>query len=85
MKLNAVKFGIASSISAAVLWTICTLLVMMMPTMMLSMSGDMLHMQLQEMGWHMTLAGALLGMVSWVVLAGVAGWLLATIYNRLLG
>ncbi|MCG8383871.1 MAG: DUF5676 family membrane protein [Gammaproteobacteria bacterium] len=85
MKLNAMKFGLACAISAVVLWIICSLLVMAMPAMMLSMSGDMLHMQLQDMGWHLTLAGAFWGLVAWAFVAGIAGWLLATIYNRLLG
>lgn len=84
MKLHAVKFGLACAISAVVLWIICSLLVMVMPAMMLSMSGDMLHMQLQDMEWHLTLTGALWGLVSWAVVAGFSGWLLVVIYNRLL-
>lgn len=83
MKLHAYKFGIASAISASVLWAICSLLVMLLPSMMLSMSGDMLHMQLNDMGWHLTLIGVVKGLVAWFVLAGIAGWLLAAIYNRL--
>lgn len=83
MKLNAMKFGMASAISASVLWVICSILVMVLPSMMLSMSGDMLHMQLNGMGWHLTLIGVMKGLVIWSVAAGVAGWLLAAIYNRL--
>ncbi|EAQ99546.1 hypothetical protein KT71_17791 [Congregibacter litoralis KT71] len=44
MTLNAFKFGIASAITAAILWLACSLLVMLMPAMMLSMSGEMVHM-----------------------------------------
>ncbi|MEX1670238.1 DUF5676 family membrane protein [Zhongshania guokunii] len=83
MTINAFKFGVSSAITAAVLWLICSALVMLMPTMMLSMSGNMLHMQLNEMGWHLTLIGVVQGLVAWIVSAGIAGWLLATIYNRL--
>lgn len=83
MKLHAYKFGIASAISASVLWVICSLLVMLLPSMMSSMSGDMLHMQLNDIGWHLTLIGVAKGLVAWFVLAGIAGWLLAAIYNRL--
>jgi len=82
MTLNAFKFGMASAITVAVLWLVCSALVMVMPTVMLSMSGDMLHMQLNNMGWHLTLAGILKGLLAWSVVAGVAGWLLAVIYNR---
>ena len=83
MKLHAFKFGLACSISAIVLWVICSVFVAAMPAMMMSMSGDMVHMQLQDMGWHLTLVGALWGLVAWAVVAGFSGWLLATIYNRL--
>lgn len=83
MKLDAIKLGLAGAITAATLWLLCSLLVGVMPSMMLSMSGDMLHMQLHEMGWHLTLSGVLTGLVAWSFVAGVTGWLLATIYNRL--
>ncbi|MEQ9209654.1 MAG: DUF5676 family membrane protein [Pseudomonadales bacterium] len=83
MKLHAYKFGIASAISASILWIICSLLVMLMPSMMLSMSGDMLHMQLNDMGWHLAFIDVVKGLIAWSVSAGIAGWLLATIYNRL--
>ena len=61
MTLNAFKFGMASAITAAILWLACSLLVMLMPSMMLSMSGEMVHMQLNEMGWHLTLTGVVIG------------------------
>jgi nitrate reductase NapE component len=84
MKLHAFKFGLACSISAIVLWVICSVLVAVMPAMMMSMSGDMVHMQLQDMEWYLTLAGVLWGLLAWAVVAGFSGWVLATIYNRLL-
>lgn len=83
MTINAFKFGMASAITAGVLWLICSALVMVMPAMMLSMSGNMLHMQLNEMGWHLSLIGVVQGLVAWIITAGIAGWLLAAIYNRL--
>lgn len=83
MTLNAFKFGLASAMTAAILWLACSLLVMLMPSMMLSMSGEMVHMQLNEMSWHLTLTGVIFGLVAWFVAAGIAGWLLAAIYNRL--
>jgi len=83
MTLNALKFGMASAITAAILWLACSLLVMLIPAMMLSVSGEMVHMQLNEMGWHLTFTGVVVGLVAWSVSAGIAGWLLAAIYNRL--
>lgn len=84
MKINALKFGLASAVSASVLWVICSAMVMVMPSMMLSISGEMMHMQLADMGWQLTLIGAAKGLVAWFVVAGIAAWLLATTYNRLL-
>ncbi|WP_330961278.1 DUF5676 family membrane protein [Photobacterium sp. 53610] len=83
MKINAFKFGIACAITASVFWIICSVLVMAMPSMMMSMSGDMVHMRLDDIGWHLTWAGVVKGLVAWFVIVGGAGWLLASIYNRL--
>jgi hypothetical protein len=83
MTLNAFKFGLAGAISAALLWVVCSLLVMVLPATMLSVSGNMLHIQLTGVGWHLTLIGAVKGLFSWSIIAGAAAWLLATIYNRL--
>jgi len=46
--------------------------------------GDMFHMQLANIGWHLNIIGALIGLAFWVVATGFTGWLLASIYNRLL-
>jgi len=83
MKLDAMKLGLASAISAAVLWVICSFLVMLLPAMMIGMSGDMLHMQLNDMGWHLSFSGVVKGLIAWIVMAGVTGWLVAAVYNRL--
>lgn len=84
MNLHAVKFGVACALGASILWIVCSILVMVVPSMMLSMSGDMLHMQLVDMGWHLTLSGVIKGLLGWFIAAGVVGWLIAAIYNRLI-
>lgn len=84
MKLHTFKFGLACLISAIVFWVICSVLVAVIPSMAMSISGDMLHMQLQDMGWHLTIAGVVWGGIAWALVAGILGWLLAAIYNRLL-
>ena len=83
MKLNSIKFGIACAVSASILWLICTLLVMVMPGVMMTMSGDMVHMQLSDMEWQISLSGVILGMVGWFMIAGAMGGASAVIYNRL--
>tara|TARA_R110000823_G_scaffold33348_3_gene93415 strand:+ start:10415 stop:10588 length:174 start_codon:yes stop_codon:yes gene_type:complete len=55
---------------------------MVFPSMMLSMSGDMLHMDLMDTKWHLTLWGFVQGLLGWFIAAGVGGWLIAAMYNR---
>ena len=75
MKLFPSKFGLSCALTAALLWIACSALVLMLPTAMLSLSGDMFHMQLAEMGWHLTWKS---------VVAGLTGAMFAAIYNRLI-
>lgn len=84
MKLNAIKFGVASAVAFAILWVVCSFLVVMMPGLMMEMSGHMVHTDLTEMQWHMGFAGVLIGLLAWSFVAGITGWLVAAIYNRLI-
>ena len=84
MKLNPIMLGISSAIATAVLWIICSLLVVMLPGFMTYMTTGMMHGDTASMALTMTWPGFLWGLIAWVVWVGVAGWLLAMIYNRLL-
>jgi hypothetical protein len=53
MKLNEKAFAFASVITTAILWLVCSLLVMTMPDMSMQASGSMMHMDLSEMQWSM--------------------------------
>lgn len=84
MKLEAVKFGMASAITFAVLWIFCSLFVWISPGMMMDMSGHMVHGDLTQMQWQLSLSGIVFGLIIWSILAGITGWLIVTIYNRLI-
>jgi 2TM family of unknown function (DUF5676) len=84
MNLNAIKFGWASAISFSIAWLVCSLLVWIIPDSMMRISGGMLHLDLSTMGWHMSLVNFSLGLVGWALTAGIIGWLLAAIYNKLI-
>lgn len=84
MQLNALKFGIATAVAVALAWLICSLAVWSMPAMTLSMGGSMTHLDVSQFGWHLTPIGVVTGLVAWGIVAGIFGWLLAAIYNRLL-
>ena len=84
MSINAVKFAIASSLSFSIIWIICSLLVWWVPGMMMTISSDMVHMNLSSMGWEVSFVGILTGLVGWSLSAAAIAWLIATIYNKIL-
>ncbi|WP_417345526.1 DUF5676 family membrane protein [Ferrimonas sp.] len=84
MTLNATKFGLASATAFAIFWIICSLLVWLLPSMMMDMTGHMTHGDWSQMGWRLSIGGVFIGLIGWSVVAGICGWLLATIYNKVL-
>ena len=85
MKIDATKFGLATAIVFAVFWVICSTLVATMPIGMMQMSGHMVHADFGQMSWHLGWTGLIFGLVAWPVIAGATAWLIAAVYNRLLG
>ena len=83
MKLNPINLCLASAVTMAFLWIVCSLLVLALPNLMMNMTGQMVHADLSNMNWTLTFAGFLVGLISWSLIAGIFGWLLAFIYNFL--
>ena len=83
MKLDAIKIGYATAIAFALVWIVCSLLVWSLPSLMLGMSGHMVHGDFSQMGWHMTFFGVITGLIAWSVIAGAIATLVAYIYNKL--
>jgi hypothetical protein len=52
---------------------------------MLLMTTHMIHVDITQMDWTLTWSGFLVGLVGWMILAGIAGALLAVIYNQMVG
>jgi len=84
MKINPVFFAIASGITAAILWLVCSLFVAMMPAMMMDMSGQMVHANLGGMNWSLSFGGVIAGLIGWAVFAAIFAWILAFLYNMLI-
>jgi len=82
MKLKPIALGMASGLSFAILWVICSILVAVSPGMMMQMSGQMFHMDLSQMSWSLQWSGFFIGLIVWAVMAGFAGWLIGLLYNR---
>ena len=84
MKIDSVKFAQAAALSTAIIWIVCSVIVYILPTMMLSISGNMIHMNLDRIGWHLSLSSIVMGLFGWVFISSIIAWLLAKIYNTLL-
>lgn len=83
MNIDAAKIGISSAISFGILWLVCSTAVHFMPQSMMMITGHMIHADLTTLEWTLTLSGFLTGLVAWALIAGVGGWLIASIYNGL--
>ena len=77
------KFAITCALCTGLLWVICSVLVALFPGTMLEMTAHMFHIDSAQINWTLTWYGFFVGLLSWVILAGVAGMLLSIIYNRL--
>ena len=84
MRLHSIKFALSAAITAAILWIICAVLVVLFPAFMNSMTAGMMHGDAAHIGLILDWPGFLIGLIAWVVWSGVAGWLVALIYNQLL-
>lgn len=85
MKINSVKFGLATAIVFAAFWSICSLFVLSMPMGMMRMSNYMIHADFGQTAWFLGWAGFIYGLLAWSLIAGVTAWAIAAVYNRLLG
>jgi hypothetical protein len=98
MNLDAKKFGLATAIVTAVIWFLSRLLVLAAPYGPMRAGGGLGHgymMRGQMMGWGRHgymygldwkgyFAGFVIGLIVVPLVAGVAAWAVATVYNRLL-
>jgi cell division protein FtsX len=83
MKINSLNLALASAITTAVVWVICSLLVWMMPGSMMNTTGNMVHMDMSKFGWMLSPLSFFWGLIVWSLFAGIFAWLLATVYNFL--
>ncbi|HSQ96616.1 MAG TPA: hypothetical protein VLM18_11045 [Croceibacterium sp.] len=99
MKLQAVKFGLAAAIVAGVFWLVGRLLLLAAPFGPVRggdyavqgymhggymMGGNSPYGHMAGLGWGGYFAGLLVGLIVVPLVAGVAAWATATVYNRLL-
>lgn len=85
MKLHSLKFAIAASLTTAIIWLICSTIVLLLPDMSMIMAGDMIHMNTRVMMWSLTFSGFISGLILWSASIGISAWFFAVIYNLMLG
>lgn len=83
MTLNANKLFLATAVVFAILWIICSALVAVIPDMMLTATGYMVHVEFETFRWSLTGVGFAGGLVLWALVPGITVWLVAAAYNRL--
>lgn len=83
MKLSAKALGLSGAIVASLFWIICSLLVVLSPGSMMKMTGQMVHLDVTDMSWSLDWPGFFMGLITWSLLSGLCGWLIAFFYNRL--
>ena len=81
MTLNPNRLFIATTASVGIIWLLCVAIVALLPSMSMSATGAMMHMDTHEMSWQLTASGVVAGLVIWSVSAGILAWLIATLYN----
>ena len=85
MHLKIKAMIIAGASVAAIIWTICYLI---MSQLMGSMYDYMPHMASEDFAGHMNgrgMGGYLFGLITWPLMAGIISGLFAYIYNRVSG
>lgn len=83
MKINSSKMGFSCAIAFSVAWVLCSLMVVMMPNIMLFITGGMVHVDLSSLEWEMKLSTVVIGLIGWSLSAGCLGWLISTLYNKI--
>jgi hypothetical protein len=98
VNLDARKLGVAAAIVAALAWIVSRLLVLAGPFGLIrggghAARGYMMHGPMHAAGWHRQLfafswegylVGVVVGLIVVSLVAGIAAWGTAAIYNRLL-
>ncbi len=85
MNLDQKNLALSFGGTIAVLWIICSALVALIPGPTGTLMGHMVHGNLEGYSWTLSWAGFFMGLVSWVLSAAAAGWLIGWSYNRLGG
>lgn len=85
MRLDTRASAIAAGATAAVLFTLCALAVVIAPGPATALFGYLVHVDLSGLARTLTLGSFVGGLVCWTVGMALTFGLAATIYNRVIG
>lgn len=85
MRLDARAFGLAAGTTAAALFILCAAAVAIAPGPTTAFVGYLIHTDLSGLSRSLTLSNFAGGLVSWALGTALTFWLVAAIYNRLIG
>lgn len=77
------KMAVATAAAFSILWLICSLFVAVIPKASMALTGTMVHADLSNMSWSLTLSGFFIGLIGWAVLGALTGWLITFIFSIL--
>jgi hypothetical protein len=85
MKIHPINLAIASGLAFAVIWLICSALVVALPDMADVTYRGMMHAGNDMPSMHVTMSGFWFGLVGWTLSAAVTTCVLAVSYNAMTG
>lgn len=85
MKIHPINLAIASGLAFAMIWLICSAVVVASPSMADVTYRGMMHAGNDMPGMHITMSGFWIGLVGWTLGAAVTAGVLAASYNAMVG
>jgi len=82
MSLNRKASAFALALTTVLIWTVCSVLIWLIPQSMMNMGGDIMHTQSDQMMVSMNFGSYLVGLIVWAIGAAVTGWIWAHLYNH---
>lgn len=83
MTLSPNKMAIAIAGTFSLFWVACSMVIALLPSHSMALTGSMFHADLSAVTWTLTWTGFFIGLASWAILGGITAWLVAFIYNRI--
>jgi len=83
-KLNAKRVSLSLAVVAGIISIVCALLIAVAPQFTINLFGAIFHgIDISQITKPITFGNAVFGTIEAIVIALIAGWLFASIYNKI--